>query len=326
MKLQKITENKRDKNCPTYMIKLKNDYIACSFVGGLIIIYNKIFKIILTIKENDVPLNYLFKMKDNKLIACSSQLVILKLSDDLKSYKVLQRFKENIENQYNYLYKAIQLSTSHIISISFDGTMKSYMKENENEDQFFLFKINKKVSNGGTITNIFEIKEKKQFIVIPGTRYNSHKPKLFDSQSCDYIKELDLIFITYYYTNDIYLYLGNGYLIFGAFSYIHIFNLDQQKKISSHPYQYEISSAYSYLMAISRFKKEFIISVNDCGDIEIWKLNKDYTLVSISYFKSIHKDMIYSIVILKGNKFEDDSIITCGKDCKIIINKILTDN
>ena len=265
-------------------------------------------------------------MKKGNLISCSSHLVILKLSDDLKSYKVLQRFKEDVDNKYNCIYKAIQLSTSHIVSISYDGIMKAYMKENENEDEFFLFKINKRVSNGAAISNIFEIKERKQFIVNLGARYHSQKPKIFDSQSCDYIKELELIFITYYYTNDIYLYLDNGYLAIGACSYIHIFNLDQQKKISSHPYQHEISSAYSYIMAITKFKKDLIISVNDFGDIELWKLNKDFKLISQSYFKSIHKDMIYSIIILKRNKSEDESIITCSKDGQIIINKALIDN
>ena len=64
MKLQKITQCKINKDCPKYMIKLNKDYIACSFTSGLIIIYNKIFKNILTIKENDAPLKYLFKMKN----------------------------------------------------------------------------------------------------------------------------------------------------------------------------------------------------------------------------------------------------------------------
>ena len=296
----------------TCLITLKNNFIACSF-NTKIQIFNNILNSRLTIKEHQSDINHIFQMKNGNMISSSGIIKIITFEDNYKNYKVIQIFKDNTDA----ICKTIELSTSHLVSVSRDGTMKCYMKSIEDKNEYFLFKINKRVFDGVTLGNIYEIPEKGQFFVNSGVRVH-FQPKIFDSMTCDYIRTFKYNVISYYYCKNIYLYLGEDKLAIGQHSLIIVFDIKNDTIIGK--YLYTGSETDCYINVLARFKKEYLLSGSDDGDIELWKINNDYTLMKKSYFKNVHKQMIFSIVVIDEKK---DTIASCGGDGKIVIMRYI---
>ena len=309
IKIQKklVLDFKNDSAVCLIMLNTKN--IAAAFEKGLIKIFDNLFNIKLSIKENN-SIFHIIQIKDGSIISSSFNIKIIKLFNNDTKYLVTQIINDN----ENLIFKTIELSTSHLVSVSEDGVMRFYMKDKDS-NEYFLFKENSKVFNHGTISNVFEIPNKK-FVVSSGRRINFNL-KLFDAQTCDYIKTLEnFTVITYLFARDIYLLLDENFLAVGTYSSISVIDLRKEKKIQF----YFCKKGYnSYTYVLTKINSNYVLQGDDTGNIELLKINDDFTLKSEYIIQNAHgDDCISSIISIDKNNF-----LSCGKDGKIIAWEIL---
>ena len=307
-KNQKILEIDFAKEQVNFLIQINKNYFIASIGEGKIKIFNNFFNTLLTIHEDNQSINYIIQLKDGRIVTCSNNIKIIKLFDNYTRYEITQKFNDN----QKYILKIKELSTSHLVSVDYYGIMNCYMKSSEDSDDYFLFKVNTKVF--GTISNIYEIPNQK-FLVSSGNRINFNI-KLFDSQTCDYIKTFNKFqVITYHAAKDIYLLLNPNILAVGTYKTISIIDLEKERLIKKYVDSSELDG---YTFVITKFRNNYILSGNDRGDIELFLINDDWSLKSIGIIKGAHKDEIYTIIQLDEKRF-----LSCGKEGTIKIWELI---
>ena len=286
-----------------YLMQINKNYFIASIGKGIIKIFDNFFKIILTIQlEKKHFINYILQIKDGRIVTCSNNIKIIKLLDNYTRYEITQEFFDNQE----LICKVIELSTSHLVSLDYNGTVNFYMKSNDGSGEYFLFKINKNVF--GTVSNAFEIPNKK-FIISSGNKIN-FKIKLYDAQTCDYIKTLDKFDVmTYFAAKEIYLLLSPNILAIGTYCSISIIDLEKEILIKRYPVSTECNW-YTYV--ITKFKNNYILCGID-GDIVLFLINDDWSLKYIGIIKNAHEIEVNSIIAL-----DEKSFLSSGKEGKII--------
>ena len=301
-KNQKILEIDFAKEEVLYLMQTNTNYFIASIGKGKIKIFDNFFTTLLTIHEDNDQINYIIQIKDGRIVTCSNKIMIIKLLDNYTRYEITQEFNDN----QKYICKIKELSTSHLVSVDYNGTMNFYMKSSDDSDEYFLFKVNTRAFP--TVSNVYEIPNQK-FIVSSGNRVNFNI-KLFDSQTCDYIKTYNKFqVITYHAATDIYLLLNPNILAVGTYKTISIIDLEKERLIK----KYVDSSEYDgYTYVITKFRNNYILSGNDRGDIELFVINDDWSLKSIGIIKGAHDSYIYSIIAL-----DEKSFLSCGKEGKI---------
>ncbi len=301
-KNQKILEIDFAKEEVLYLMQTNTNYFIASIGKGKIKIFDNFYTTLLTIHEDNDQINYIIQIKDGRIVTCSNKIMIIKLLDNYTRYEITQEFNDN----QKYICKIKELSTSHLVSVDYNGTMNFYMKSSDDSDEYFLFKVNTRAFP--TVSNVYEIPNQK-FIVSSGNRVNFNI-KLFDSQTCDYIKTYNKFqVITYHAATDIYLLLNPNILAVGTYKTISIIDLEKERLIK----KYVDSSEYDgYTYVITKFRNNYILSGNDRGDIELFVINDDWSLKSIGIIKGAHDSYIYSIIAL-----DEKSFLSCGKEGKI---------
>ena len=306
-KYYEYTTIKGHNNWISYMLILKNGFLASSSYDNTINIYDILsLKVRLKIKIHTNVIHFLTQIKDGRLISCSSDKTfqIIKLENNCLKYNIDQTIKEHNDS----IYKVIELENGLLISTSSDQSMRIYKKSEEKESYYCIRSITDYFNNSNGAECLLQVNE-NEFI---SSSFSDKNIKFWNINTFD--KTFTIENIKCADKPNCICKIDNEYFCIVGWGGIYLFHTQSYTLIQTFRPNLHIFNCIFPLRDGTFLTSEYYGPFqHPYGDIQQWEIDEiNRSIKSISFKQNPHNNQISAFV-----QFLNGDIASCGDDIKI---------